>query len=278
MPYICRPFSRQRKKIRTNEPFWEQWAMHSVYNRFWEIDALRGIAIILMVLFHFSYDLVFFGVFQMDLWSGPIFYIGRSAAILFVFLVGVSLTLSHSRVKVSGSHVNFVKYLRRGFHIFLWGLVLTLGSWVFFPSEVIVFGVLHFIGVAVILSYPLLEYRLLNLVGGFTFLFLGKLLENLTVDFSWLVWLGLTPAGFQTLDYFPLLPWFGIIMLGIFTGNTLYPDYHRKYSLIDLSDHWSVSVLELMGRKSLLIYIVHQPVLVFILYAIGVINIHSLFT
>lgn len=249
--------------------------MRSVYNRFWEIDALRGIAITLMVLFHLVYDLVFFDVLQIDIWSGPVLYIGRSAAMLFVFLVGISLTLSHSRSKVSGSQISFKKYLKRGFHIFLWGLVFTIGSWLLFPDEVIVFGVLHFIGVAIVLSYPLLKYRLLNLIGGFMVLFLGGLVENFTVDFPWLIWLGLTPAGFQTLDYFPLLPWFGVTMLGIFAGNMMYPDYRRKYELLDLSDNPLISALEFMGRKSLMIYIVHQPLLVFILYVAGIIDVFS---
>lgn len=250
--------------------------MRSVYSRFWEIDALRGIAIILMVLFHFIYDLVFFDVLQIDVRSGLVLYIGRSAAILFVFLVGVSLTLSYSRNKLSGSQISFKKYLKRGFHIFLWGLVFTMGSWLLFPNEVIIFGILHFIGVAIILSYPLLEYRLPNLVGGLMILLLGKLVESFTVDFSWLVWLGFTPANFQTLDYFPLLPWFGVTMLGIFIGNSLYPDYQRKYEIIDLSSNWLIYVLEIMGKKSLAIYIVHQPILVFLLYAAGIVDLHSI--
>lgn len=276
MPCTCHLFSRQRKKKRKSEPFREQRAMRSVYNRFWEIDALRGIAIILMVLFHFIYDLVFFDVLRIDLWSGPVFYIGRSAAILFIFLVGVSLTLSHSRNKVSGSQVSFKKYLKRGFHIFLWGLVFTIGSWILFPDEVIVFGILHFIGIAIVLSYPLLEYRLLNLIGGLMVLFLGKLMENFTVDFPWLVWLGLTPPDFQTLDHFPLFPWFGVTMLGIFAGNMLYPDHCRKYELLDLSHDPLISALEFMGRNSLAIYIVHQPLLVFLLYVSGVVDVHSM--
>jgi uncharacterized membrane protein len=250
--------------------------MRSVYNRFWEIDALRGVAILLMVLFHFLYDLMFFNTLQIDLWSGPVFYIGRSAAILFVFLVGVSLTLSYSRGKVSGSQISFKKYLKTGFHIFLWGMVFTLASWLLFPDKVIVFGILHFIGLAIILSYPLLGYRLPNLIGGFMVLFLGRSVEDFTVNFPWLLWLGLTPAGFQTLDYFPLLPWFGVTMFGIFTGNTLYSGYRRKYELFDLSSNPLISALELMGRKSLSIYIIHQPLLVFVLYFFGVIDVNSI--
>jgi uncharacterized membrane protein len=250
--------------------------MRSVHKRFWEIDALRGVAILLMVLFHFLYDLVFFDISHVDIWSGPVFYIGRSAAILFVFLVGVSLSLSHSRSKVLGLQVSFNKYFKRGFHIFLWGMVFTLASWVLFPDKVIVFGVLHFIGVAIVLSYPLLEYRLPNLIGGFIVLFLGGLVENFTVDLPWLIWVGLTPAGFQTLDHFPLLPWFGVTMLGIFAGNMMYPDHHRKYELPDLSQNPLISALEFMGRRSLAIYIIHQPLLVVVLYASGIIDVNSL--
>jgi len=186
------------------------------------------------------------------------------------------LTLSYSRNKISGSQISFKKYLKRGFHLFLWGLVFTMGSWLLFPNEIIVFGILHFIGVSIVLSYPLLEYRLANFVGGLVIILLGKLVESLTVDFLWLVWVGFTPANFQTLDYFPLLPWFGVTMLGIFAGNSLYPNYQRKYEFIDLSGNWLIYVLEIMGKKSLSIYIVHQPMLVFLLYATGIIDLHSI--
>jgi uncharacterized membrane protein len=174
----------------------------------------------------------------------------------------------------SGSQISFNKYLKRGFHIFFYGLIITTGSWLIFPDKVIVFGILHFIGVAIILSYPLLKYRFLNLIGGFLIVFVGRLIEYVTVDFPWLVWLGLVPADFQTLDYFPLLPWFGITMIGIFTGNIMYKDYQRKYDLPDLSSHPLISILKLMGRKSLLIYLVHQPLIVFFLYISRVIDLH----
>ncbi|WP_214044490.1 heparan-alpha-glucosaminide N-acetyltransferase [Methanomethylovorans sp.] len=250
--------------------------MCGVHSRFWEIDALRGIAIFFMVLFHFFYDMVFFGVFHVDVWSGPVFYIGRSAAILFIFLVGVSLTLSRSRSKASGLKVSFSKYLKRGFHIILWGMVFTLTSWVLFPDKVIVFGVLHFIGTAIILSYPLLKYHFPNLIGGLIVLFSGGLMKNLSVDSPWLIWLGITPPYFQSLDYFPLSPWFGVIMLGIFTGNVMYPDYHRKYYLPDFSDHRVISALELIGKRSLFIYIIHQPLMVVLLCVTGIVDLNSM--
>jgi uncharacterized membrane protein len=125
-----------------------------------------------------------------------------------------------------------------------------MGSWVLFPDKVIVFGVLHFIGVAIVLSYPLLEYRLPNLIGGFIVLFLGGSVENFTVDLPWLIWLGLTPAGFQTLDHFPLLPGLALPCWEYSRQHDV-PDHHRKYELPDLSknpwylllssweeDHW----------------------------------------
>ena len=145
--------------------------MCGVHSRFWEIDALRGIAIFFMVLFHFFYDMVFFGVFHVDVWSGPVFYIGRSAAILFIFLVGVSLTLSRSRSKASGLKVSFSKYLKRGFHIILWGMVFTLTSWVLFPDK----SCVRCSALMVPLSYyiSLLKYHFPNLISGLVAAFSG---------------------------------------------------------------------------------------------------------
>lgn len=239
--------------------------------RFWEIDAIRGIAIVLMVIYHLFYDLSFFNILNINPKSGILYIIGRIAAVLFVFLIGISLTLSYSRN--SNQSNQLLKFIKRGFGIFIWGLFITAVTWMIFPMYTVVFGILHFIGVAIIISYPLLRYQLPNLIGGIICFILTLFLKKFSVQNYYFIWLGLTPKGFQTFDYFPLLPWFGIVMFGLFTGNVLYKDYTRRFSFPNISKNKSVKILRYLGENSLVIYLIHQPIILAFFYIIGFINI-----
>jgi len=243
--------------------------------RFWEIDLLRGCALVMMIVFHVLYDLNYFGGYNFDLNSGFWMCLGRSAAILFIFLVGVSLTLSYSRTrKLQGSGQKmYLKYFKRGLLIFSWGLVITISTWIFLRKGLIVFGILHFIGVSIVLAYPFLRYRYRNLFIGAVFISIGLYLENFAVDAPWLLWLGLQPYDLYTLDYFPVFPWFGVTLIGVFAGNFLYPDHTRRFDIRDVSGCLPIRLGCLLGRNSLAIYLIHQPVLVVLLYLLGVVDV-----
>ncbi|SFM77336.1 heparan-alpha-glucosaminide N-acetyltransferase [Methanolobus profundi] len=232
--------------------------------RFFEVDAFRGIAILLMVIYHFFFDLDFLGIREFDTHSGLLLVIGRSAAIMFIFLVGVSLTLSYSRAKALSidNQDKIIHDLKRGAGIFGWGLVITVVTATFLEQGTIYFGILHLIGASIILAYPFLRYRKLNLVIGLAFLLAGIFMDNAYAGFPWLLWLGIKPYSFYTLDYFPLIPWFGLVLLGIFTGNSLYPDHKRSFRMCDCEGNVAVRLLGYLGKRSLLIYLVHQPVIV----------------
>ncbi|MCX6818607.1 MAG: heparan-alpha-glucosaminide N-acetyltransferase domain-containing protein, partial [Candidatus Aenigmarchaeota archaeon] len=64
--------------------------------------------------------------------------------------------------------------------------------------------------------------------------------------------------------YFPILPWFGVILIGIFFGNKLYPNAKRSFNIIDLSKFRIIKLLSFLGRHSLFIYLLHQPVIIII--------------
>lgn len=235
--------------------------------RFFEVDAFRGIAILLMVIYHFFFDLDFLGIYELDMHSGLLLIIGRSAAILFIFLVGISLTLSYSRaLSLHGTQNQFSHFLKRGAGVFAWGLVITVVTAVFLARGTIYFGILHLIGVSIILAYPFLKYKNFSLIAGVIILFAGILMETAYADFPWLLWLGIKPYGFYTLDYFPLIPWFGVVLLGVFAGNSLYPEYQRSFRMCDCEGNAVVRLLGHLGKKSLLIYLVHQPVIVGFLF------------
>ncbi|KYK25227.1 hypothetical protein AYK24_10425 [Thermoplasmatales archaeon SG8-52-4] len=237
------------------------------YARFWEIDFFRGIAIIMMIIFHFLYDLNYLNIFNLSLYSGYFLIYVYLVGITFFLLVGISLTLSYSKVKETlPKNKLILKYLIRGFKIFSLGLIITIITFLILKEGFVVFGVLHCIGISIILSYPFLKLRYLNLLFGLILICFGIILKILTFDFYFLIWLGFRPEMFYTIDYFPLLPWFGIILIGIFLGNTFYNKHIRRINLTDLSTNRFVRFFTFLGKHSLIIYFIHQPIILLILY------------
>jgi uncharacterized membrane protein len=82
--------------------------------------------------------------------------------------------------------------------------------------------------------------------------------------------LGVRQFGRYMVDYYPILPWFGIALLGVFVGHTLYPGGTPRFTLPDLSQRAPIRGLTFLGRHSLLIYLVHQPILLGFLFVVGI--------
>ncbi len=239
--------------------------------RFWEVDAARGLAVAMMVLYHLRFDLDYFGVHDFEVHSG--FWLGfaRLTATIFVLLVGVSIMLSYFRAERLGQVEQFpLRLVKRGIWIFSLGLGITIVTYMLIGRSFIVFGVLHLIGVSLPLAYPFLRLRAINVILGLSFILIGFYLQGCSFDSFWLIWLGLMPRDFFSLDYFPLLPWFGVVLLGMALGDHYYRGYRRRISLPDLSVSSLVEPLARLGRNSLLIYMIHQPVLIAFLYFAGV--------
>ncbi len=236
--------------------------MSKAKKRFWEIDALRGIAIVLMIIFHAAFDLAYFGIYQPGLGWLFWFVFPRAIASIFIVLTGISATLSYNR---PGDFKK--KCVSRGIGIFSLGMLITLMTALLLPKGTILFGILHFIGVSTILSMPFVKMRRENLLLGISIILAGAYLQTLQFDFPWLLWLGFMPENFYTFDYFPLLPWFGFTLIGIFIGNNFYPKAERNFKIPDLSE--KTRLPGLLGRNSLLIYLAHQPVIMLILYLLG---------
>ncbi|MGC9514168.1 heparan-alpha-glucosaminide N-acetyltransferase [Methanocrinis sp.] len=241
--------------------------------RYWEVDLLRGIALVMMIAFHALYDLDHFsGPDLVDLHSGiwPLF--AKVTASIFLLLVGISLHISSARTRIRGDDP-LVRYLRRGGCIFSWGMAITLSTLLLLGEGFVVFGILHLIGVSIIISRPLLRRPLLALFLGSTAIFAGLLLRQISFDTPWLLWLGLVPSHFFSVDYFPILPWFGVVAMGIFLGGLLYPKGTRRISLPDLSTRPFAKQICLLGRNSLAIYLLHQPILIISMQLLGVIEV-----
>lgn len=239
--------------------------------RFWELDLLRGIAIVMMIAYHVLFDLVFFGIVDVDLHSAFIWAFARSVPIIFITVSGVCLAISYSRTtgKIGRTEREiFLKYIKRGLWILSWGVLITVITWIFLPEGFIVFGILHFFGLAMIISYPFLrkdhDYLLL---AGITIV-IGGVLLSMRFSFPWLMWLGFAPADFYSIDYFPILPWIGFMFTGIHIGKTFYKDGKRGFELKDRSDNNLVRFFMMLGRRSLFIYLVHQLAILGVIYLI----------
>jgi len=224
-----------------------------------QIDLLRGVAVLMMVVFHLQWSLDYFGVDAPAPFGGFWNLFQKATGGLFISLVGVSLVLSHSPSASAG------KYLSRGGRIFGYGLLVTLGSLVFKPEGFVFFGVLHFIGLAIVLAFPFIRFTWLNLLLGIMLLGAGIQLQSMSFDFPWLVWLGFRHPVY-TIDIYPLLPWIGVVFLGMFAGRIMVrggrPDMTgagRRRS----------RPLRYLGRHALPAYFIHLPLVFVAAFAIS---------
>lgn len=222
--------------------------------RFW-----RGIALILMILYHFVFDLYYF--FQLTWFGNPFqgfwLTIARISAILFILLAGaVTAGIQQSFSPQAARRKNF---LRAG-KIFLCAAGITLITQLFFPETAIYLGILHFLGLAIFCTACFrLSWRA-AFGGALVFLVIHEVLPPLS--FSPLaILLGQAPADFRSLDYFPFFPWFSLFLSGIALENL-----RRIYKLPLSTGIFSFPPLEWLGHHSLWIYLLHQPIILGMIY------------
>jgi uncharacterized membrane protein len=241
------------------------------YRRFWEVDLVRGIAVVLMIFYHFVFDLRYFGALSGTMLVGPWQFFARSIGSTFIFLLGVSLTLRHNRLKPKLDEGQILrKYLLRGAKLIGWGMVITVVTYFLVGRGYVVFGILHLLGLSTILAYPFLRSRWASLVAGILVIGLGFYVRSVISLSPWLLWLGVRQLGRYMVDYYPLIPWLGVALLGVFAGHSLYPGGSPRFTLPNLSQTAPIRGLAFLGRHSLVIYLVHQPIMLGILILVGI--------
>ncbi len=229
--------------------------------RIWLLDWLRGLAILLVVAFHVVFDLNHFYGWQYPRYDGLFWYLeGRIAAILFMGMVGVvSAIIARQQTAEKTLKVN----IRRGIRLIGIALIITAFTWISFPESTIWFGILHLMGVSILLSIPLVRLKWINIALGILVISLGGTMEAITGTNLALLPLGITTSSFSSFDYYPLIPWMGVIIIGIGLGNIFYPKLlgRRAPNKMDRK-------MIILGKNSLWIYLLHQPVILLILWLI----------
>ena len=223
-----------------------------VRRRLWEIDTLRGFALVLMITYHLLYDLKEFYNVDIAYNQGIFFIIGKTAAILFILIAGVSCTFSKNNTL-------------RAFKLIAWGYVIFLIMYIVVPGSNIVFGILQFLGVCLLLSpiFKNLSPYLLAALGTVIIL-AGEITPQLSVSHNWLVPLGFWGPSFSSVDYFPLIPWFGVFLLGISLRKVVYK--HERSLFVTASKY--LRPFATVGKHTLIIYLIHQPLIMATLYLV----------
>lgn len=236
--------------------------------RLWEIDALRGAALVLMVVFHFMFDLNYLGIAQIAVYEMPWLLLQRITISLFVLILGASLLLKSEKLKAENKNIN-VEFAKRAALLFVIAAGISLATWLYAPQQFIAFGIIHFIALSTILAIPFLRFYKLNALLGTLLLCASFFVSIPQINTPLLLWLGFAFPGFQSLDYVPLFPWFGLVLLGIYFAKLFYSEI--KIS-IEKPQNTVTNWLAIAGRNSLLIYLVHQPILIAVLKIYSGIN------
>lgn len=231
-------------------------------NRIWELDALRGVCILGMVAIHFVYDLT--ELYGLVSWQYPVWFafVKDWGGVLFLLISGICVTLGSRSV-------------RRGGVVFTCGMLctaVTAGMALLGLSDgsiVIYFGVLHCLGVCMVLwaVFRRLPTAALGSIG-VVLVLSGLLLRGRTFSFPYLTVFGFVPEGFASSDYFPLLPNLGFFLLGAVVGRTLYREKKTRFPSVNPKKP-AVRFFSAVGRYSLQIYLLHQPVLAAVCALLG---------
>ncbi len=230
--------------------------------RIWELDFFRGVCIWGMVFVHLVFDLV--DLFGIVAWEKPVWFrlLKNWGGVLFLVLSGICVTL--------GS-----RPIRRGLIVFACGMACTLVTvgmvlLGFDKKDIIIsFGVLHCLGCCMLLwgLFQRLSWKQLTVIGLLIAAVGLYLMTKTPVSFPWLSPLGICSPDFSSADYFPLMPNLGYFLLGAALGRTVYREHVTRFPKVSPQRPF-IRFFVLSGQKSLLIYLLHQPILFALVYGV----------
>lgn len=203
---------------------------------------------------HLVYDLT--ELYPVLRWTYPPFFLilKDGGSIAFFLISGIAATLGR-------------RHLRRGLLVLGCGVLVSTAMRLT-GAMPIRFGVLHCLGSCMLIWEVFRKRDVRRLAfAGVGAILLGLLFSSVAVSANWLYPVGLTAPDFQSADYFPLLPYFGYFLLGACLGKTRYQDRRSLFTKTDFSKPFP-RFFCLCGRHSLIIYLIHQPVLILLIEAV----------
>ena len=230
------------------------------------LDIARGLALIAMASYHLMWDLADFGYLEPDFPSTgwPKVY-ARTIASTFLFLAGFSLVLAH------GDRMRWRSFWRRWLIVVGAAALVTVATYFAIPRGFVYFGILHAIAAASLVGLIFLRVPWpLTLLAAVATFVAPQYLRSETFDTPWLWWIGLSTSPRISFDYVPLLPWLAPFLTGLALAR-IGPliRWLRQNAAGEKSDNFALRPLSFLGRHSLVFYLVHQPVLISIVYGIS---------
>jgi uncharacterized membrane protein len=215
----------------------------------------------MMVAYHAAFSISYFGIARFAVTTGFARMFAITTASLFIFLAGLSLHISRCRGGPNGR--GWQGFVLRGAGILVLGGVITAVTLVFVPESAVLFGILHLIGTMILISPVLPRSPVNNYLLGLTAIFAGIVFLGIRGSL-WTVPLGIRPVMFASLDYVPVFPWAGVFLIGLGAGSLLYPDGAPRAGLARPRSR-AVDGITFLGRHSLVIYMVHVPIILLVL-------------
>ena len=218
------------------------------------LDALRGVAIVWMAIFHFCFDLSHFKFIQQNFYTDPFWTLQRAMIVsMFMFVAGVGQAIALRQ------DPGWQRFWRRWVQIAACAVLVSVGSALMFPKSYITFGVLHGFAVMLIVIRLSASAGAWLWLAGLLALVLPQFAQHTWFDSRWTNWVGLVTRKPVTEDFAPILPWLGVMWWGLASGRWILA--RRPRWLTDPLP-MGVSGLAVLGRWSLSFYMVHQPALI----------------
>jgi uncharacterized membrane protein len=217
------------------------------------IDIYRGLAILAMVAYHATWDLNYYRIIEVGIGVDALWFaLQRSIVTAFLLLVGAGLWLAHKH------GIDWRGFWKREAILVAAALGVSAVTWFQFGEYFAYFGVLHAIALSSLLALPLVRAPLWAAIGvAVIFLFLPAVFVSDLFNTRWLAWIGFFTAVSETADLVPMFPWFGVVLIGML-GMRL---FENTPAFIWSSGAPWARALAWIGRWSLIIYLVHQPLL-----------------
>lgn len=231
------------------------------------LDVARGIAIVAMVIYHFTWDLRFYLLITLDVTAEPGWIaFQRSIVGSFVLLSGISLMLAHRE------KIRWRAYWRRFAMLVAAALLVSVGTLAFAAETFVFFGVLHALALFSLMGLAFLRLPVAVVIAvAVAILALPLVIANPIFGSRWLGWIGLYDVPPLTEDLVPVFPWFGVFLIGMALARIA---VNREWdrALAAAEPGRALASLAKAGRWSLVIYLVHQPILLAALYPVAALS------